>query len=362
MVLARRAQIVMASAAALLLMTPGIMLLSNGVEKATPTAENAVSTTYEDAEDAAAKAGDKWKLIRRISRSNASVAYVYDEARKSRVVEFKSTGVARTPWIKDVWFSELHEQGYVFKTDDLMQAKLLKEGLIQKDDKGNYRFVPKIMAITDRYKLRDYLKTLPTPFSDDEITVTLSLWARCRETRRSKYSLKIDRPVEEGEEVEVEWAMRFDPTSWNSKSFTVYVQVDTGGRIEHMFHYLKPTHVTELENQGEEKKYKWLKRDYVFYWRVLDEWQKEEGPVSRGRYVRSFLDSQVAQQSPANGWYVFRCNLSRNLRNAKSFYSRDRNGVPRRKLQQLRIKKINSFDVSAGDCRMDDVKIIATRR
>jgi hypothetical protein len=260
------------------------------------------------------------------------------------------------------WFSELLEQGYVFKPDDLMQAKLLKEGMIQKDAEGNYRFVPKIMAIPDRYKLRDYIKALQTPFSDDEITVALSLWARCHEMTRPKYSLKIDKPVEEGEEVEVEWAMRFDPTSWDSKSFVVYVQVETGGTIKHMFHYLKETHVADLENQGEEKNYKWLKRDQIFYWRILDEWQKEEGPIRRGTYVRAFLDSQVARQSPAKGWYVFRCNLSQNLRDAKNFYSRDKDGAPKRTLQQLRISRIKSFDVCAGDCRLDDVKIIVTKK
>ena len=362
MMLVRRAEITTVLAAALVLMTPGIMLAANGVEKAASTATNASSTTYEDAEDAAAKASDKWKLIRRVYRSTSSVAYVRDKEHKSRVVEFKSTGVARTPWIKDVWFTELHEQGYVFKTDDLMQAKLLKEGLIHKDDRGNTRFVPKILAIPDRYGLRDHLKKLPTTFSDDEITVTLSLWARCHGTRRPKYSLKIDKPVEEGEEVEVEWAMRFDPTSWDSKSFTVYVQVETDGRIKHMFHYLKATHVADLENQEEEKKYKWATRDVIFYWRLLDEWQKEEGPIRRGTYVRALLDSQVARQTPADGWYIFRCNLSENLRNAKHMYSRDKTGAPKRKLQKARIKRIKSFDVSAGDCRIDDVKIIVTKK
>ena len=243
-----------------------------------------------------------------------------------------------------------------------MQAKLLKEGLIEKDSDGNYRFVPKIMALTDRYKLRDHLKTLATTFTDDEITVTLSLWARCHEVLRPKYSMKIDRPVEEGEEVQVEWAMRFDPASWDSKNFIVYVQVETDGRIKHMFHYLKPTHVAELENQGEEKKYKFLKRDFIFYWRVLDEWEKEEGPVVRGTYVRSFLDSQVAAQSPADGWYVFRGNLTENLHNAKNFYKRDKTGAPEQALGQVKIKKIISFDVCAGDCRIDDIKLIVTKK
>ena len=362
MILVRKTGIATALAAALVLTTPAIMLIANGVEKAESSAANAISTTYEDAEDAAAKAGDKWKVIRRVYRSTSSVEYVRDKERKSRVVEFKSTGVARTQWIQEVWFAELLEQGYVFKVDDLMQGKLLKEGMVKKDAKGNYRFVPKILAITDRFKLRDYIKKLPTPFTNDEITVTLSLWARCHEMRRPKYSMKIDKPVEEGEEVEVEWAMRFDPASWDSKSFIVYVQVETDGNIKHMFHYLKPTHVAELENQGEEKKYKWLKRDYIFYWRILDEWQTEEGPIRRGTYVRALLDSQVARQTPAKGWYVFRCNLSQNLRNAKHFYSRDKNGAPRLKLQQLKIKKIKSFDVVAGDCRIDDVKIIVTKK
>jgi len=362
MMLVRRAGMTTALAAALVLVTPVIMLTADGAEKAASRAADAGSTTYEDAEDAAAKAGDKWKLIRRIHRATSSVTYVRDEERKSRVVEFKSTGVARTTWIKESWFAELLEQGYVFKADDLMQAKLLKEGVIQKDDKGNYRFVPKILAITDRYKFRDYLKTLPTTFTDDEITVTLSLWARCHGMRRPKYSMTIDQPVAEGEEVEVEWAMRFDPTSWDSKSFTVYVQVETDGGIKHMFHYLKATHVADLENQEEEKKYKWAKRDVIFYWRLLDEWQTEEGPIRRGTYVRALLDSQLARQTPADGWYVFRCNLSENLRNAKHMYSRDKTGAPKRKLQKARIKKIKSFDVSAGDCRLDDVRIIVTKK
>ena len=156
--------------------------------------------------------------------------------------------------------------------------------------------------------------------------------------------------------------MRFDPASWKSKSFVVYVQVDTGGRIEHMFHYLKATHVAELENQEEEKKYKFLPRDQIFYWRQLDEWSQEAGPVQRGKYVRAFLDSQVARQTPRDGWYVFRCNLSENLRNAKDFYRRDKNGQPRRPLEDLQIKRVRSFDVCADDCRIDDVKLVVRKK
>ena len=362
MMFVRRSEITTALTAALVLMTPAIMLAADDTEKAAPGAAHVIATTYEDAEDAAATASDKWKVIRRVHGCTSSVRYVRDEKRKSRVVEFKSTSPARIPWIKDIWFAELHEQGYVFKTDDLMQAKLLKEGLVRKDDKGHYCFVPKILAITDRYKLRDHLKALPTPFSDDEITVTLSLWARCHRTRSPKYSIKIDKPLAEDEEVEVAWAMRFDPTSWDSKSFIVYVQVETDGGIKHMFHYLKATHVAGLENQEEEKKYKWAPRDVIFYWRLLDAWAAEVGPIRRGTYVRALLDAQVARQTPADGWYEFRCNLSENLRNAKHMYSRDRTGNPKLKLQNARIKKIKSFDVAAGDCRIDDVKIIVMKR
>ena len=341
-------------ATALLLMAGGSFLAAEEASKVTVI-------TIEDAEDAAAKATDKWKVIRRIGRSNESVAYVYDEQRKSRVVEFKSTEVPRARWIKEVWFKELTEQKYAFKRDDLL-TKLRKEGLIEKDARGNDRFVPKILALLDRYALRDHLKTLQTPFTDDEMTVTLSLWARCRETRRSKISVKIDRAIAEDEEVEVEWAMRFDPMVWNSKSFTVYVQVETDAGIKHMFHYLKATHATELANQGEEKGYKWAKRDVIFYWRLLDKWDKEEGPIRRGTYVRSLLDAKIAKQKPIDGWYTFRCNLSQNLRNAKGMYSRDKTGEPSQRLKKAKIKRIKSFDVAAGDCRVDDVKIIVTKK
>ena len=342
-------------------MAAGPLLAADETAPAAADTDKETVITVEDAEDAAAKAGDKWKVIRRIGRSNASVAYVYDEARKSRVVEFKSTGVPRARWIRDVWFTEMTAQKYAFKRDEVL-ANLRKEGLIEKDDRGNDRFVPKILALPDRYALRDHLKKLATPFTDDETTVTLSLWARCRETRRSKISVKIDRPIAEDEEVEVEWAMRFEPMVWNSKSFTVYVQVEADAGVKHMFHYLKATHATELANQGEEKGYKWAKRDVIFYWRQLDAWAKETGPISRGRYVRALLDDQLAKQKPVNGWYQFRCNLSQNLRDAKSMYSIGRDGKPRRKLQNARITKVKSVDVAAGDCRIDDVRIIVRKK
>ena len=133
--LVRRTGMTRALAAALVLMTPAGMLVADDAGQAEIPAGKAAVIRVEDAEDAAANATDRWKLIRPIYGSNPSVAYVYDEGRKSRVVEFKSAGVLSTPYIKDVWFEELTQQKYGFKRDDLL-AKLRKEGLIEKDGQG----------------------------------------------------------------------------------------------------------------------------------------------------------------------------------------------------------------------------------
>jgi hypothetical protein len=325
-------------------------------------AGDAVSViVIDDCEDAAGVAGDRWKLAGYYRRHSPRVEYVFDEDRGSRVVAFKGTPkpFVRAP-LNRKSFARFIEQKYPIDVDELT-ARLLKNGIMEPDGE-DYRFPPRIMAIPDRYRFLEVLKELPAEVADDALTVAVAVWARRHMITQPRWRLKIDREIEKDDVVELTWAMRFDPSSWNPKRFTVYVQVETDGRIRHMFHYLKTTHVTELENQGEEKKYKWLKRDQVFYWRLLDDWQAEQGPISRGRYVRALLDSQVAAQTPVNGWYTLRCNLSRNLRAARQFYSRDRNGTPRRIHHRNRILRIKSVDVSAGDCRIDDIRLIITKR
>ncbi|HUW57388.1 MAG TPA: hypothetical protein VMZ92_12195, partial [Planctomycetota bacterium] len=63
---------------------------------------------------------------------------------------------------------------------------------------------------------------------------------------------------------------------------------------------------------------------------------------------------------PVNGWYVFRFNLTEDMKRGKALYSRDRDGQPRIVADTL--KKINSIDIDASDCRIDDIKLIITKK
>jgi len=136
------------------------------------------------------------------------------------------------------------------------------------------------------------------------------------------------------------------------------------GNISEKFKfYTKETHVIDMETQGEEPGYVkngGRNRDVVFYWRLMDEWKKETGPVRRGQYYRCLMDSQMDAQTPVNGWYVFRFNLTEDMKRGKALYSRDRDGQPRIVADTL--KKINSIDVDASDCRIDDIKLIITKK
>ena len=336
-----------------LVVVPAVML---------PAAEDGAKTiVIEDCEDAARSAGDRWQLAGYYRPHSPSVEYVFDKDRGSRVVEFKAKTrpFVREPLNKKS-FAAFVDLKYPIDADGLT-TRLLKSNILEPDGE-NFRFPPKIMAIPDRYQFLDLLKKLPETFSRDELTVTVAVWAQRHMLRQPRWSLKIDRPVEKDEVVELEWAMRFDPKSWTSRSFVIILMIE--GNISKKFKfYTKETHVIDMETQGEEPGYVKSgrkKRDVVFYWRQMDEWKKETGPVRRGKYYRCLMDSQMDKQTPVKGWYVFRFNLTEDMKRGKALYSRDREGRPRIVTDTL--KKINRIDVDASDCRIDDIKLIITKK
>jgi len=336
-----------------LAVVPAVMLLA--------AEDGAKTIVIEDCEDAARSAGDRWQLAGYYRPHSPSVEYVFDKDRGSRVVEFKAKTrpFVREPLSKKS-FARFIEHKYLIDVDGLT-AKLLKHGIMEKDG-DNFRFPSRIMDIPDRYQFLDVLKKLPDKFTEDELTVAVAVWARRHMLRQPRWSLKIDRPVEKDEIVELEWAMRFDPKSWRSRSFVLILMIK--GDISKKFKfYTKETHVIDMETQGEEPGYVKSgrkKRDVVFYWRQMDEWKKETGPVRRGQYYRCLMDAQIDGQTPVKGWYVFRFNLTEDMKRGRALYSRDRDGQVRIVADTLR--KINRIDVDAADCRIDDIKLIITKK
>jgi len=324
--------------------------------------EGANVIVIEDCEDAAKAAGDRWKLAGYYRPHSPRVEYVFDKDRGSRVVEFKGKP---KPFVRDPLskksFARFIEQKYPIDVDALT-ARLLKHG-IMKPDGDNFRFPPGIMAIPDRYQFLDVLRKLPDKFTEDELTVAVAVWARRHMIRQPRWRLKVDKAIGKDEIVELQWAMRFDPKSWTSRSFVVILMIKGTRGSKKFKYYMKETHVIDLETQGEEPGYVkagWAKRDQVFYWRLMDEWKKEPGPVKRGRYSRCFLDAQVTKQTPVKGWYVFRCNLTDDIGNSRRPGRLDRNGKVR--IVSDTLERINSIDIDAADCRMDDIKLIITKK
>lgn len=318
--------------------------------------DGAETIVIEDCEDVGKTALDRWKRVgwARVE----SVEYVFDQDRQSRVIEFKAkpTPYVAKPLNKES-FARFIDQKYPIKVDELT-AKLQKAGIIEQDGE-NFRFPPRIMVIPDRYQFLDVLKKLPDKLTDDELTVAVAVWARRHMIRQPRYSLKIDKPIGKDDIVELEWSMRFDPKSWTSRSFVVVLMIEAAKGSKKYKYYMKETHVIDMETQSEEPLYVKggrKKRDHVFYWRLMDEWKKEPGPVKRGRYSRCFLDAQVEKQTPVKGWYLFRCNLTEDIKNSKHLYKRGRAGKPR--VVSDTLEKILSIDVDASDCRMDDIKLI----
>ena len=323
--------------------------------------EGANVIVIEDCEDAARSAGDRWQLAGYYRPHSPSVEYVFDKDRGSRVVEFKAKTrpFVREPLNKKS-FAAFVDLKYPIDADGLT-TRLLKSNILEPDGE-NFRFPAEVMAIPDRYQMLDMLKKLPEKFTEDELTVTVAVWAQRHMLRQPRWSLKIDREIQENDVVELTWAMRFDPKSWASRSFVIILMIE--GNISEKFKfYTKETHVIDMETQGEEPGYVRSgrkKRDVVFYWRQMDEWKKETGPVRRGQYYRCLMDSQMDAQTPVNGWYVFRFNLTEDMKRGKALYSRDRDGQPRIVADTL--KKINSIDIDASDCRIDDIKLIITKK
>ena len=186
-----------------LAVVPAVMLLA--------AEDGAKTIVIEDCEDAAKSAGDRWQLAGYF-RPIPSVDYVFDKDRGSRVVEFTA---APKPFIaaplSKASFAEFIDLKYAINVDELT-SKLLKHRVVEAEG-DDFRFPPGIMAIPDRCQMLDMLKKLPEKFTEDELTVTVAVWAQRHMLRQPRWSLKIDREIQENDVVELTWAMRFDPKS-----------------------------------------------------------------------------------------------------------------------------------------------------